>query len=270
MYAIVDFYIINNECNGCKSTQKNNLETIKTVNYNDLKKEIPVVAMENGNFKAYRSPTAITIDGCSKDKAWETATWYDMNYLWMGEEVAVTDYYGRFKLSWDASYLYVLVEVTDDFLQPTLENGLENYWKGDYVEVFIDEDRSGGDHKYNHQAFAYHVSTEGHAIDLNTDQQPVFLDNHITVARAPSGNTHLWEMAIQLIDKNFKVEDATYDRIGLNAENSIGFSIAYGDNDGKEMRENFMGSKKSHGVNNDEGYVNADVFGTILLEEQQN
>ncbi len=192
---------------GCRSTQNNNLNSIKKENYNDLKKVVPVAAMENGNFKAYRSPTAIIIDGRGKDKAWETATWYDMNYLWMGVEVADTDYYGRFKLSWDADFLYILAEITDDYLQPTLENGLENYWKGDYVEVFVDEDQSGGDHKFNHQAFAYHISTEGHAIDQSTTQQPIFLDSHVRVARTQSGNIHVWEMAITLYDNTISAEN---------------------------------------------------------------
>jgi hypothetical protein len=46
----------------------------------------------------------------------------------------------------------------------------------------------------------------------------------------------------------------------------IGFSIAYGDNDGNAARENFVGSKKTHGVNNDEGYTNSSVFGELIFD----
>jgi len=67
-----------------------------------------------------------------------------MNYLWMSNRVDSIDYHERFKLSWDSRYLYVLVEVIDDKLNPTLENGLDDYWKDDYVEVFIDEDNLVG------------------------------------------------------------------------------------------------------------------------------
>ena len=211
-------------------------------------------AVEDGFFKAHNSKLPIQIDGCSKDAIWSTVNWYDMNYLWMGNKVESVDYYGRFKLAWDSQYLYILVEVIDEKLNPTLENGLENYWKGDYVEVFIDEDQSGGYHQYNHQAFAYHVSTEGHAIDKNTLQETVFFDDHVKIERSQEGNKYLWEMAIKLYDKNF-------------AQKSIGFSIAYGDNDGNNSRENYMGSKKTHGNNNDEGYINSDVFGSILFIE---
>ena len=153
----------------------------------------------------------------------------------------------------------------DDYLHETLSDGVDNYWKGDYVEVFIDEDQSGGDHKFNHQAFAYHVSTEGHTIDKNTKEETVFFDDHIKVARTQDGNTYLWEMAIKLFDKQFDENETDNTPVTISAQKQIGFSIAYGDNDGNHTRENFMGSKKTHGVNNDEGYVNSDVFGRILF-----
>ncbi len=183
----------------------------------------------------------------------------------MGLAPDTSDYYSKFKLLWDANYLYIFVEVTDDSLSPTLINGVENYWKGDYVEVFIDEDKSGGDHRYNHQAFAYHVSTEGHAIDQSTQQQPVFFDDHVTVARTKEGNRYFWEMAISIYNDQFDESSTTNTPEVLTDQKMIGFSLAYGDNDGNNSRENFMGSKASHGVNNDEGYVNSDVFGSVLL-----
>ena len=222
-------------------------------------------AIESGDFKAYKVNAPIQIDGCSKDVIWSQTDWYAMNYLWMGNPVATTDYYGRFKLTWDSQYLYILVEVIDDTLNPTLENGIENYWKGDYVEVFLDEDQSGGVHQFNHQAFAYHVSTEGHAIDLNTLKEAVFFDNHVEVARSQKGNTHLWEMAIRLFDNQFDETSTSNKPVNIVAQKRIGFSLAYGDNDGNNSRENFMGSKKTHGNNNDKGYINADVFGSILF-----
>ena len=219
----------------------------------------------DGDFIAHKTKTAILIDGFDKEKIWAKSIWYDMNHKWMGSQVDTSDYRGRFKLSWDSKKLYILVEVIDDYLHPTLTDGKDNYWKGDYVEVFIDEDTSGGDHKFNHQAFAYHISTEGHAIDKNTLQQTVFFDNHIEVKRTRKGNKYLWEMAIQLYDNHFDENSAANIPISITEQKSIGFSIAYGDNDGKGTRENFMGSKKNHGQNNDEGYINSDVFGSIIF-----
>lgn len=224
-------------------------------------------AIEDGFFKAYKSKSPIKIDGCSQDVTWSGLNWYDMNYLWMGNKVDSIDYHGRFKLSWDSQYLYILVEVIDDKLNPTLSNGLENYWKGDYVEVFIDEDKSGGIHQFNHQAFAYHVTTEGHAIDKNMFKETVFFDDHIEVKRSQQANRYLWEMAIKLFDNQFNENSTENIPVEIKNQKSIGFSIAYGDNDGNNLRDNFMGSKKTHGNNNDEGYINSDVFGSILFIE---
>jgi len=223
------------------------------------------IAKEDGFFKARKSKSPVQIDGCNKDSIWSSIDWYDMNYLWMGNKADSTDYHGRFKLAWDSQYVYILVEVIDEKLNPTLGNGLENYWKGDYVEVFIDEDKSGGNHQFNHQAYAYHVSTEGHSIDKNTLEETVYFDDHVEVQRSQEGNKHLWEMAIKLYDNQFDENTSNNIPVKIFAQKSIGFSIAYGDNDGNNNRENFMGSKKTHGKNNDEGYINSDVFGSILF-----
>lgn len=224
-------------------------------------------AVDDGFFKAHFSISPIEIDGCIEDAIWSNVDWYSMNYLWIGNKVDSTDYHGRFKLAWDSQYLYILVEVIDEKLNPTLENGLDNYWKGDYVEVFIDEDKSGGNHKFNHQAYAYHVSTEGHAIDQSTLQKTIFFDDHIEVLRSKNGDKYIWEMAIKLFDNKFNENATNNIPVKIIAQKSIGFSVAYGDNDGYNSRENFMGSKKNHGENNDEGYINADVFGSILFVE---
>lgn len=223
------------------------------------------IVVEQGLFVARMAATPITIDGCPSESIWETTNWYDMNHIWMGEEVEPSDYYGRFKLAWDQNYLYVLVEVTDDYLQETLADGEQNYWKGDYVEVFIDEDVSGGDHKLNHQAFAYHVSTEGHAIDLSEKDGMIYFDDHIEVSRSGDGTKYMWEMAIKVFDDSFYETSNENTSVALNEFKQLGFSIAYGDNDGNQSRENFMGSKKTHGVNNDEGYTNSSVFGKVAL-----
>jgi hypothetical protein len=224
-------------------------------------------ASEDGLFIAHKSKSPLQIDGCNSDTIWSDVDWYAMNFLWMGDAVDSADYYGRFKLAWDSQYLYILVEVTDENLNPTLKDGLENYWKGDYVEVFVDEDKSGGNHQFNHQAFAYHVSTEGHAIDKNTLQETVFFDDHIEVARSQEGSKHFWEMAIKLFDQQFDENASTNTPVNISTQKSIGFSMAYGDNDGNSSRENFMGSKKTHGNNNDDGYINSDVFGSIVFIE---
>ena len=252
----------------CKNVKTENYKSLIAKSLCQLDSELTLTeAIEDGFFKAHKSKSPIKIDGCSKDVIWSSLNWYDMNYLSMGNRVDSVDYHGRFKLSWNSQFLYILVEVVDEKLNPTLGNGLDNYWKGDYVEVFIDEDKSGGNHKFNHQAFAYHVSTEGHTIDKNTLKETVFFDEHVEVMRSQEGNKHLWEMAFKLFDKQFNENTANNIPVEIFAQKSIGFSIAYGDNDGNNIRENFMGSKETHGNNNDEGYINSDVFGSILFLE---
>ncbi|CAM1367340.1 sugar-binding protein [Tenacibaculum xiamenense] len=230
-------------------------------------KEI-VISKENGDFKAYKTQEKIIVDGIGEERIWNDIPWYGMNYIWMGDPVSSSDYQGKFKLAWDEEYLYILVEVVDDYLNETLANGKDNYWKGDYVEVFIDEDKSGGNHKFNHQAFAYHVSTEGHAIDKSTTEETIFFDDHVEVKKSQEGNKYLWEMAIKLYDNTFDEKLKNNIPLKITDNKLIGFSIAYGDNDGNNRRENFMGSKKYHGNNNDDGYINSDVFGSVLFVEK--
>ena len=79
-----------------------------------------IISKANGEFKAYKTKSPVKIDGNSKDSIWTTLDWYSMNYIWMGETVDSDDYHGKFKLAWDSQYLYVLVEVIDDFLNPTV------------------------------------------------------------------------------------------------------------------------------------------------------
>ena len=238
-------------------------DTIKT---DTVVKVIKTTSEPEGDFIAANTKTPLTIDGIADETAWTDKDWYSMNYKWMGSLPDSTDYYGRFKLAWDTEYLYILAEVADNILHPTLKDGIDNYWKGDYVEIFIDEDQSGGDHKYNHQAFAYHVSTEGHSIDKSTKEETIFFDEHIDVARTDLSGTYTWEMAVKLYDASYNEESSENKPVQLSLDKTIGFSIGYGDNDGNQNRENFMGSKLEHGINNDEGYTNSSVFGSITFK----
>lgn len=226
-----------------------------------------VNAIAEGDFEAPRAAETIVVDGCSRDAIWSAQDWYSLDYTWMGEAPAPADYQGRFKVAWTPERLYLLVEVVDDALTPTLADGIENYWKGDYVEVFLDEDASGGDHQYNHQAFAYHVSTEGHAIDQSTAQEPIFFDDHVEVQRTQQGDRYLWELAIAIYGSDFDEARTDNTPVTLSSGKQFGFSLAYGDNDGNSERENFMGSKETHGAGNDDGWRNSDVFGSVTLVE---
>ena len=245
--------------------QANDLPPEVVVPCNDISANESVNEVADGVFTAKFSSDPILIDGCSKDSIWSTVEWNSLNYLWMGTAPDDSDYKGQFKMLWDENYLYLLVKVVDDSLHATLADGIDHYWKGDYVEIFLDEDKSGGNHQFSHQAFAYHVSTEGRPIDRNTNDEVVFFDDHIEVARIQEGTTHYWEMAIAVYDDQFDENSSNNTPITLSSQKVMGFSLAYGDNDGNQSRENFMGSKQTHGINNDERYINADVLGTVTL-----
>ena len=48
----------------------------------------------------------------------------------------------------------------------------------------------------------------------------------------------------------------------------IGLMVAYCDNDGSELRENFIGSEVVLSGPKDRGYIDAGLFGTLILVEQ--
>lgn len=220
---------------------------------------------EGGVLPVPYSSGALSLDGLDSDSVWRSIEWQSLNHLWMGDSVDSKDYHGQFKVAWDAQYLYLFLLIRDDVLHAMLKDGPANFWKGYYVEVFLDADDSGGPHQYNHQAFAYHIGPSGHALDKSVNQSTVFFDDHVKLAFKAHAEVYTWEIALKVFADDFKEEDRNNIPVHLKPGMRLGFSLAYGDNDGREERENFMGSKASHGINNDEGYTNADVFGTIIL-----
>jgi hypothetical protein len=55
--------------------------------------------------------------------------------------------------------------------------------------------------------------------------------------------------------------------VNLSAGKTMGLMLAYCDNDGSEIRENFIGSETvPHGAK-DRGWIDAGLFGELLLTE---
>lgn len=234
--------------------------------------------------KVPKAKTSVVIDGQSSDLAWQQGQWHALSELIVGSQPSKTDFSGRFKMVWDKKQLYLLVEITDDVLFDQHANPLHFYWDDDCIEIFIDEDASGGDHQFNFNAFAYHVALDNQVVDIGykkADGSPDFLtlNNHISNkwqrnAHAPYVMT--WELAINVYDDSF-----TYQTIGHKKEligkpvklfdgKKLGFMLAYCDNDGSKVREHFIGSTPITPVNGDKnlGYITADVFETIELVEE--
>ena len=53
--------------------------------------------------------------------------------------------------------------------------------------------------------------------------------------------------------------------VKLTAGKVMGLMIAWCDNDGSELRENFIGSESAPGEHKDRGWIDAGLFGKLLL-----
>lgn len=216
--------------------------------------------------KIQKSSDPIVIDGFSYEAAWQNAEWYDINHLWLGDAFTKDDFEGKYKLTWDHEALYLLVEVTDDTLVNKFSNPLERWWDEDCVEIFIDEDNSGGDHQFNHNAFAYHVDLEGNVVDIIAENTPKLFNNHVISKRITVQNKSVWEFKILLFNDSFTYNNFDA-RVNPYSGKKIGFALAYCDNDKSEHRENFIGSIFVEGPDRDRGWKDASIFETIMLTD---
>lgn len=207
-----------------------------------------------------------TIDGKGNENAWNMATWHPLNQNWLGHPYEHEDFNGRYKLSWNENKLYLLVEIVDDSLYDRVKDPLKLWWNDDSIQVFIDEDNSGGLHQKSHNAFGYHVALDGNVVDLAPSKGPMLYNEHIVSKRTTDGNLSTWEMAITIYDDSYLDGNKNGVTI-LKANKKIGFAIAYCDNDGSTERENFIGSVFVPGEDKNQAWINADIFGTLLLRE---
>lgn len=216
----------------------------------------------------YKAKTPVTVDGQATEECWTNAAWQNIDQVWIpyGAKMKAGDFKGRFKVSWDELYLYVLVEVVDDSLSDDYSNPLASWWDDDCLEVFVDENRSKGDHERNCNAFAYHVSLFYDAIDLNSTGSGINYKKNISVDMDTIGaDTYLWEFAIKNYDATFNVTNPESSRVKLVHNKKMGFTIAYCDNDETKARENFIGSMVMAAATANDMYKNADHFGLMLL-----
>lgn len=219
------------------------------------------------HYTAPRALQAPSVDGVADEAAWERAQWRAIEHRWLGPEMSSDDFHGRYKVVWTQNKLFVLVEFVDDVLIDTHRNPLEQYWDDDCLEVFVDEDHSGGEHQYNHNAFAYHFSLDNQAIDIGTDKKPHSYSHHVQSRWQQRDNKIIWEVAIDIYSDKYRDGGDNNVPMPLFAGKVLGFMLAYCDNDGSVLRENFIGSEYAAGENKDRGYIDAGLFGTLELVE---
>jgi hypothetical protein len=227
------------------------------------------VAHEQGRseYPAPRAATNPLVDGIASDAAWELPPWRELNHRWLGPEHSADDFQGRFKVAWTEDKVYILVELVDDILIDSHRDPLVQYWDDDCLEIFLDEDYSGGNHQFNHNAFAYHVSLDNQTIDIGTDEQPHNYSHHVESRWQQQGNKITWELAID-VHKDDYVDGSTSNiPVTLAAGKIMGLMLAYCDNDGSEIRENFIGSESVPSGPKDRGWIDAGLFGALKLVE---
>jgi hypothetical protein len=220
------------------------------------------------DYKAPYAALAPVINGIADDTIWANAEWREMTQRWLGPEYTADDFQGRFKVVWTKDRLYILGEFVDDILIDTHRDPLVQYWDDDCLEIFLDEDYSGGDHQYNHNAFAYHVSLDNQAIDIGTDEKARNYSHHVDSRWRLADGKIVWEVAIDVYDDTYADAADNNKPVTLFAGKVLGLMLAYCDNDRSELRENFIGSESVPYGPTDRGWIDAGLFGQLTLVDR--
>ena len=223
------------------------------------------------NYYAPQAGKAPKVDGIANESIWQSAKWQNLDQRWLGPEFSTEDFQGRYKIVWTKSKLYLMAEIVDDILIDSHRDPLTQYWDDDCLEIFLDEDFSGGDHQYNHNAFAYHMSLDNQAIDIGTNKLAQNYSHHVESRWQQQGNKLIWEVSIDIYTEDYKDtatgSDSVMQPIELSAGKIMGLMVAYCDNDGSELRENFIGSESAVGGAPDRGWIDAGMFGKLILSK---
>lgn len=238
------------------------------------------IQVQDDPIEAPECTTPPTIDGVMDDDCWNDAEWQEIDQVWIeyGEILEANDFTGRFKVTWssETDKLYFVFEIVDDALVKGYafpDGGWPNW---DVVELFIDEDNSGGDHTHDNNAFAYHITAGNNSkdyeiIDLQDGWDPVDFSHHAQVAIASDNNTYIWEIALTVYNDQYDMNNTDNPTEELEVGKTMGLSAAYCDNDGlteePKTRDNFIGSVEVAQAAYNDHWKNASEFGTLKLVE---
>ena len=229
--------------------------------------EIPNNKIDHQLRQVQKATIAPELDGKADDPIWNSVSWQQLDQKWLGDDYTAKDFAGRYKLTWTPEALYILAEITDDVIYDKEKDPLTLWWDDDCLEIFIDEDNSGGGHQFTHNAFAYHVALDGNVVDVAPGKAPTLYNSHVQSKTTSVGeNTMLWECKMTIYDATYKDGGVNEQKI-LAPNKKMGFALAYCDNDASEERENFIGSVAVPGEDKNRGWIDAGIFGTIELVE---
>jgi hypothetical protein len=264
------------------------------------------------------------IDGVINDDAWQLAEWNSIEQIWMpynndpanlGQEGGLKlwegehDFSGRYKTVWssESNLLYFIVEITDDvftdgYVYNENPNSGGNYPHYDILEIFIDEDRSGGLHVFDgtgnvanswgtnaENAFSYHLAADApdngniqsdfHALDIagtnwGYPNQKVadYADHFPEFVLKKEGNVYTWEFSLKVHDDSYNHADQELSVVNLYAGKIFGLTLAYCDNDDPFeiplRRDHFFGSVEVPLHAHNEHWKQADWFGVAKLTSE--
>jgi hypothetical protein len=230
-------------------------------------KDIPALGPDD--FRARFVDTPPVIDGVGDDAAWSKAQWQPIKYEWMNSTPpditpvkGPDDFSGRFKVVWTASRLYILAEITDDIISVTHTNPYISPEKNDCLELFLDENASGGARSSDggNNFFTYHISFNGvnvtDYIGGNTDNitnDPathvqggnVLRNSHFNykIGKNDATHTYIWEIEMKVYDNTYPLRSSPDSTpVTLTEGKKMGFAAAYCDADARNTREHFIGS----------------------------
>ncbi len=267
-------------------------------NFQALSQQAPV---QNDPVLAPDVSVPPVIDGTGDDLCWQNVPWQGIGQVWIpyGAIADSSDYSGRYKVAWSSTtnLLYFLVEITDDvFVDGFVPGVTSDIYNFDIVEVFIDEDKSGGLHVFDgtgavgrewgtnaENAFAYHiyaafpsdgqVTRNCHVGDLGgtsrSDVRSMNYASHFPAfALRKTGNKAVWEFSLIVYNDTYEDTNKDAARVQLTSGKELGLSLAYCDNDDPnedpKVRDNMFGSVWEPSPGNLH-WMNADYFGKVKL-----
>ena len=176
---------------------------------------------------------------------------------------------------WTEDRLYYLVEITDNYISTTRQDDpLDSYSDDDCLELFINEDNTGGIYYENGwpaprtwKAFAYHLSFGGvNVAEMDSNYVPILLNDHVNFAIGHKNGTDLytWEVEMKIYPNTF-TPDNPGTPVKLSEGKVMGFAVAYCDADAKNERERFIGSVYIPGEDKNIAWMDASVFAKLYL-----
>jgi hypothetical protein len=269
---------------------------------------ILVKVVDKTQMTALRTTEAISFDGSADEAIWENSKWYYIDQVWIPYRALMPaeDFSGRYKVAWseESNVIYFYAETTDDaFVDGYVyksDPSNNNYPDYDILEIFIDEDKSGGKHVFDdgsewgtngENAFSYHyaislppngeTSTTVVACDIagtgwGSYMIPDYADHLENFIVKKDGNTLSWEFSLKVYNDSYESGNPENSRVTLSTGKQIGLSLAYCDNDNPnespKTRDNFIGSDVGPDQQMDEWndhWMNASVYGTLKLDDDQ-